>query len=239
MRQGDMSLARFETLLSKHIQLYGPPELVSLQGEGEPTLHPKFFDMARHTRALGIEPYTITNGSYRHPEHFVGLFSKVGVSVDTLDEITASHMGRHNLPRVLEFIQNLAQGVKVVIHSVAHEIYTPPVALWCAEHRYQHVVQPLQTKADYRRRYSDFIAAESPNSVRFSCPYLTTVRMRYYALDGTEMPCCYIKDSTQYRGLADMMQRQEMGEWPSSCNGCRFGSSTTTTCVDHTVRRED
>src|SRR5581483_11858571 len=86
MRQGDMPFGTFKDLLGCHVARNGVPSRVSLQGEGEPTLHHDFFRMAEYVRALGSTPYTITNGTYKHPERFVGLFPRVGVSVDTLDE---------------------------------------------------------------------------------------------------------------------------------------------------------
>lgn len=41
---------------------------VSLQGEGEPTAHPRLWDMAAEVMRQRRVPYTITNGSYRKVE---------------------------------------------------------------------------------------------------------------------------------------------------------------------------
>ena len=224
MRQGDMPFDLFERLLRTHAARYGTPDVVSLQGEGEPTLHPDFFRMAKHVLAIGAQPYTITNGSFRHPDRFVGLFSQIGVSLDALDERSASAIGRHNLPRVIEFVQSLGPKMRIFIHSVAHSEYTPPIAAWCRQHGYVHVVQPLQTKADYACRYQDHVSL-NPSVGRFSCAYLAQPTMRYYNLDGVEMPCCYIKDVSQFKGLDAMIEHQRAGTWPASCAGCRFGQS--------------
>lgn len=219
-----MPFDSFERLLKAHMARYGTPEVVSLQGEGEPTLHPDFFRMAEHVVAIGAQPYAITNGSHKHPDRFVGIFSRIGVSLDSLDERTASAIGRYNLPRVLEFIRMLAPKLKIVIHSVAHGEYTPPIAAWCQQHGYAHVVQPLQTKADYARRYQSHVSV-SPSVGRFSCAYLALPRMCYYNLDGLEMPCCYIKDVSRFNGLEQLMEHQYAGTWPACCAGCRFGCS--------------
>ena len=221
MRQGDMPYEMFTAILQRYVAAHGIPDIVSLQGEGEPTLHHDFFRMAEFARDLGAKPYTITNGTCKHPEHFVGLFSQVGVSVDTLDEAAGRRIGRYNLPRVLSFIEALAPHADIIIHSVAHKDHTPPIAKWCRKKGFRHVVQPLQTKPDYSRRYLAQ-APELPTRGRFSCGYLSSARMRYYTLDGVELPCCFIKDTSTYEGLDAMLAHQKAGTWPRCCAGCRY-----------------
>jgi MoaA/NifB/PqqE/SkfB family radical SAM enzyme len=221
MRQGDMPFAMFTELLDRHIARHGTPTSVSLQGEGEPTLHHDFFRMAEQVRAVGSTPYTITNGTHKHPGRFVGLFPQIGVSIDTLDASTAALIGRYNLPRVLEFVEALASHVVMVIHSVAHPVHTPPIARWCQEKGYRHVVQPLQQKPDYSRHYLKDVQVPAPRG-RFACVYLETPRMRYYTLDGSEMPCCFIKDGGAFEGMDTMLRHQQNGTWPAVCLGCRY-----------------
>ena len=59
MRQGDLAWEAFAAFLDAH------PDLahVELQGEGEPLLHPRFFDMAAACTARGLTVGLITNGS--------------------------------------------------------------------------------------------------------------------------------------------------------------------------------
>jgi MoaA/NifB/PqqE/SkfB family radical SAM enzyme len=224
MRQGDMSYDMFTTLLDQHIATYGVPKVVSLQGEGEPTLHHDFLRMAEFVRDRGARPYTITNGTYKHPERLVGLFPEIGVSIDTLDEAAAEKTGRYNLPRVLSFVEALAPHATIVIHSVAHKVHTRPIANWCKERGYRHVVQPLQTKPDYSRHYLPQVRQAEPEPQgRFSCSYLAQPRMRYYTLDGLELPCCFIKDASAYEGMAAMAGHQQAGTWAKCCVGCRYG----------------
>ena len=221
MRQGDMPYDKFTALLDQHIAAYGVPKVVSLQGEGEPTLHHDFLRMAEFVRVRGATPYTITNGTYKHPERLAGLFPEIGVSIDTLDDAAARKIGRYNLARVLSFVEALASHVTIVIHSVAHKEHTPPIANWCRRQGYRHVVQPLQTKPDYSRRYSSGPPPRAPQA-GFSCGYLANPRMRYYTLDGLELPCCFIKDTSEYEGMPAMLHHQQAGTCPKCCVGCRY-----------------
>lgn len=222
MRQADMDFETFRDLLDRHIERHGIPRTVSLQGEGEPTLHPRFFDMARYAREVGSEPYTITNGTCKHPQRFVGLFTQVGVSIDALEEDAARAIGRYNLPGVIRFVDALAPHLRVVIHSVGHQEYTPKIAAWCQQRGFAHVVQPLQPKADYSRHYPEALAAP-PSTGRFSCGFIEQLRIRFYSLDGTVLPCCYIKDTTAFTSMAEMLNHQRAGTWPRCCIGCRYG----------------
>ena len=60
----------------------------------------------------------------------MGLFPRIGVSVDTLDVAAAERIGRYNLPRVLSFIEAIAPHAAIVIHSLDHPAYTPRIANW-------------------------------------------------------------------------------------------------------------
>jgi MoaA/NifB/PqqE/SkfB family radical SAM enzyme len=59
MRQGDLSWEAFEKYLAMNPGL----KHVELQGEGEPLMHPRFFDMVSACRARGIKVSLISNGS--------------------------------------------------------------------------------------------------------------------------------------------------------------------------------
>jgi MoaA/NifB/PqqE/SkfB family radical SAM enzyme len=59
MPQGDLSWEAFERFLAANPGL----EYVELQGEGEPLMHPRFFDMVAACRERGIRVSLITNGS--------------------------------------------------------------------------------------------------------------------------------------------------------------------------------
>lgn len=226
MPQGDMSFETFAEILDRHIARYGMPLYVSLQGEGEPTLHRDFFRMAEHVRAKGSQPYTITNGTSKHPERFIGLFERIGISVDTLDPARAEKIGRYNLPAVLSFIDALAPHMQIIIHSVLLGPDIQNVAHWCLSRGFEHIVLPLQGKDDYRRHYPK-LSLPDFKPERFACPWLQTQRMRFYTLDQQELPCCFIKDVTAYPGLDGMFAHQQAGTWPAPCRGCQHGRAET------------
>ena len=48
-------------------------------------------------------------------------------------------------------------------------------------------------------------------------------RLRYYALDGSELPCCFIKDTSTYQGLEAIHEIASRGETPPQCQGCVHG----------------
>lgn len=222
MPQGDMPFDQFKSILKKHIAQYGVPLEVSLQGEGEPTLHKDFFAMADMVKHEGSEPYTITNGTFKHPENFLTSFRSVGVSIDTLDAGFAREIGRYNLPRVLSFVEDIRTHLQVNIHTVAIAKDLPDIARYCKERGLRHIVQPLQTKQDYSYRYQH-IPLKFKRPQPFSCSFLRDPLMRYYDLNGTEMPCCFIKNSAELPGLKEMQAMESRHVTPVVCQGCHFG----------------
>ena len=223
MYQGDMTYPDFKRILDEHIARYGVPESVRLQGEGEPTLHKHFFDMAAHIRELGSIPLTITNGTYKHPEHFLGHFDNIGVSMDTLDEQVAKRIGRLDLSRVIRFIKTLAKHIRITVWSVAIATDLPLVRRFCEEHGVAHVVQPLQPKFDYACNYPNLPQSGKVRKNDFWCRYIAHPLWRYYALDGTELPCCFIKDLSKYDGYEKMAAQVAEGITPEACVGCLYG----------------
>lgn len=222
MVQGDMAYETGARLLDAHVQRFGVPFSVSLQGEGEPTMHPRFFDFAQKVRDIGSQPYTITNGTYKQAERFAEHFEVVGVSLDTLDPQVATRIGRHNLPKVVRFIDRLSEHVRVVVHTVALARDLPAVQRFCEVRGLRHVVQPLQPKADYARRYPDLVGP-SARPTPFRCAYLEQPIFRYYSLDGTELPCCFIKDTSQFAGIEQTAAQARAGHTPEVCRGCIHG----------------
>jgi MoaA/NifB/PqqE/SkfB family radical SAM enzyme len=85
MKQGDLDWADFEAFLAAY------PDLrhVELQGEGEPMLHARFFDMVDACRARGIKVSIITNGSLLSAERVERLIESnvatVHVSLESSD----------------------------------------------------------------------------------------------------------------------------------------------------------
>jgi MoaA/NifB/PqqE/SkfB family radical SAM enzyme len=221
MPQQDMSLAQYLSIIESHVKRYGVPHQISLQGEGEPTINKAFFEMAAHARRIGSEPFTITNGTYKYPEHFAESFTAIGVSIDTIDPKEAERIGRYNLPRVLEFVETAASHMKVTVFTTVTTASVHDVAAWCRQRGLPHIAQPLQTKPDYQYRYPQHVVVHKPPRL-YRCAFLDQDAMRYYAVDGTEMPCCFIKDTSRYVPVADLRQRLMMRQVPHSCKGCRY-----------------
>jgi len=222
MPQVDMPLYQFKKIIKKHIAQYGVPTEVSLQGEGEPTLHKDFFEMAEIVKQLGSVPYTITNGTNLHPESFLPNFEKIGVSIDTLNSKLAEKIGRYNLPRVLSLVEQLRPHMQIIVHTVAIANDLPDVARYCEERGLHHIVQPLQTKPDYSYRYQHMpLKFHRPEP--FACRFLHEPLMRYYDINGEEMPCCFIKNSSELPSLQNMKNMENQQQTPKVCRGCQFG----------------
>ena len=86
---------------------------VEIQGEGEPLLHPQFFDIASQCRSSGIAVSSVTNGSLITPQiaakfvHF--RFSKIYVSIDTVDQNMSKEIGRTNLGAVIKGLHTIVK----------------------------------------------------------------------------------------------------------------------------------
>lgn len=219
MAQGDLPLERFRAIVDSHVARYGVPRRLSLQGEGEPTLNRDFFAMAAYARAIGAAPFTITNGTYKYPERFLSDFRQIGVSIDTLDPEEASSIGRHNLERVIGFVDSLRRKLEITIFSVAVSDSAKQVRQWSRRRGLRHMVQPLQGKDDYIRRYPQRVVLQR-QPTEFRCGLLDEDRMRYYDLAGREMPCCFIKDARHFESIAALRKGFIERQVPAPCSGC-------------------
>jgi len=226
MPQRHMDWAVFERI----VQALPPRSgiTVSLQGEGEPTLHPRFWDMVQAVQQGGNETYTITNGTRIDVAQFQAGLNAVGVSIDTLDPQEAERIGRYNLPKVLANFEALLLAMgpdRVVVHTVRYgQPIEPLVAYLRSLGVRRHIVQPLQVKDDYARRYADqpmVVHRPAPNLTHYRCGFLDAPRMRFFNIDGLEMPCCFIKDASAYRSIDDLRQTLALRQIPPACAGCR------------------
>lgn len=222
MEQKDMSHEQFLKIMTGHFKKYGGiTSQVSLQGEGEPTLNPDLFKMAASLKMLGIKVSTITNGSYKHPEEFIGCFDEVGVSIDSLDDAKAAAIGRFNIARTLSFIDAIRTKIPVTIFTIDRkdgEIET--IKEYCKAKNLKLMVQPLQHKEDYRVNYIDIIP--EPKRVHkkpFTCLVAQGRHYRFYNIDGVEMPCPFIKDISKFPGIDEVYDAVGK-DTPACCEGC-------------------
>lgn len=220
MPQRHMSLELFNAILAT---LPARALTVSLQGEGEPMLHPSFWEMVRGIRNAGHVPFTITNGSAMpYPERIASDFFEIGISIDTLDGQIAQEIGRLQLDRVLTNLDRLLEHMlpaRVIVYTVDMGQPLDALKTFLAQRGLRHVVQPLQRKEDYLRNYSDRVPARTTRPAA-RCDYVRRSFMRYFNIDGTQMPCPFIKDTSGYQGLAWLRNRFDRQSVPPCCAGC-------------------
>jgi molybdenum cofactor biosynthesis enzyme MoaA len=223
MKQQNMTQDTFKTILA---QIPLGNHTISLQGEGEPTVHPQFWEFVSLVSDLKYIPYTITNGSIIDPKLANQYFATLGISLDTLDAVEAERIGRLKLDQVLSNLGNLVNHMgadRIVIHTVDYGQDTKQLKDFVKHHRFRHIIQPLQIKDDYAYRYPEQPrrAIVTTNTTGNCCRYITTMRMKYFDVNGIEFPCCYIKDTTGYLGTEGIRSQMINGTIPSVCKGCR------------------
>lgn len=198
---------------------------VSLQGEGEPTLHPQLKTMARQVIDAGHEPYTITNCSCDDPNLIADLFPQVGISLDTLDPDEARRLGRIDLPKVLHNINHLLKKMgpeRIILHTVHFGQRIEPIVKLVREAGIgRHVVQPLQVKDDYRKRYPALPFDRTQWRYTLRCQYLQQPIMRFFTVTGRELPCRFLKDAEKFVSKEHTRAAMQQGKLPACCSGCR------------------
>lgn len=198
---------------------------VSLQGEGEPALHPHFISMAKQVIKAGHVPYTITNGSRINPAVIAELFPQIGVSLDTFDPEEAHRIGRYDLQQVVANLDRLIVRMgpeRIILHTVDYGQEMEPFTKFVQSKGIsRHIIQPLQTKHDYRVKYNDIPLQQLEPTYHLRCRYLQQPIMRYFDVTGREMPCCYIKDATQFVSTDNTRREMQQGKLPDCCVGCR------------------
>jgi MoaA/NifB/PqqE/SkfB family radical SAM enzyme len=221
MPQRYMAWELFTSILERESKHH--VERVSLQGEGEPMMHPKFWEMVDAIRGHGLVPYTITNGSLLDAPRVAAAFPAIGISIDTIDPEYAQRIGRFKLHRVLRNLDALL-GVlspnRIIIHTVDMGQPLEPLKLFLRGRGInQHMIQPLQPKADYAKRYSQ---GESPTwgACTYRCRFLAAPLMRYYDITGLELPCCFIKNTTDFVSSEQLRQQLNQRIVPTCCQGC-------------------
>jgi len=196
---------------------------VSLQGEGEPTLHPHFWQMVDKVVKNGHTPYTITNGSHLDFERIAENFPRIGFSVDTADSVEAEKIGRYGLKNVLANLEQLSKLMadRIIVHSVDYgqpleelNEYLDNLGIT------RRVIQPIRAKADYSRRYPQL---QNPASqiYHFRCKYIFNPSMVYFNVNGRAMPCYSIKDTAKFVSAKHIRQQLQQRTVPECCVGCR------------------
>lgn len=220
--QKHLDMALFERIMK---ELPKGAHRISLQGEGEPMMHPHFWEMVETVVAQGHMPYTITNGSLMKAAKVAQHFPRIGISLDTVDPAEAQRIKRYKLDKMLEKLDELLiiyEPHRIVIHTVDYgQDMTALKAFLQSKNITKHIVQPLQTKADYSYLYKDRITfVTKDEDVTYSCEFLNKPIMQYYNITGTRMPCCYIKDASQFTSSEVLLEQLNSKIVPSACKGC-------------------
>jgi MoaA/NifB/PqqE/SkfB family radical SAM enzyme len=108
MTQSDIDVALFERVLADH----PGARFLELQGEGEPLMHPRFFDMLAHAEARGLRLSFITNGSLLTADRVDRILrsraiDKISISLESADGETFRAIRGGTLSKVVEGIQRL------------------------------------------------------------------------------------------------------------------------------------
>jgi hypothetical protein len=228
MEQQDMNWETFAVIVDGFSQQHRRCT-VSLQGEGEPTLHPLFWRMADYVATSGHTPYSILNGSRIDAARIAATFPQIGISLDTLDTSTAERIGRHSLAKVLRNLEDLTAVMnpgRITIMSVDMGQPLGPLRAWVRQRGFgRHVIQPLARKDDYAKHYGAAIHFAprrplEPTPRPSTCRFVQTDLMRFYTWRGKELPCCFIKDTTGIESIAQLKQSLAQGDVPAGCSGC-------------------
>jgi MoaA/NifB/PqqE/SkfB family radical SAM enzyme len=107
MPQTDLPYERFVATLDAFPSL----EHIELQGEGEPLLHPRFFDMVALARSRNIKVSIITNGSLFTDEAIAKILSlgidKIAVSIESPDAERFQQIRGGKLDKVIRGLSSL------------------------------------------------------------------------------------------------------------------------------------
>lgn len=222
MPQQDMTWDQFVEIIDRIPR----GQVVMLQGEGEPTLWPDWWRGVEYVVSKGLVPYSIINGSRVDVIRTAILFPRIGVSIDTLNPQEAENIGRHNLKKVLENVEQLNRAMpnRVLVHIVQAQTGIEDVIRWCIERDIGYVVQPLQQKHDYETVYPMWMRSPRgpmPEPAKYECKYLSERQHRFWTVGGKELPCCYIKFDVQTFNHDQALQELVAGNTPRHCIGCR------------------
>lgn len=224
MPQKHMDMDMFESILNVI-----PRDITSaiLQGEGEPFLNKNIWAMCRKLGQINITPYTITNGGFSFTTAFLHkikkYFPRIGISIDTINPVFSEKIGRFKLHKILDSLNKLLavyQPDEIDIYTVIlSKDNVNEVKRYITKYgNINHIVQGLQIKDDYVKKYPFNIRNLAYN---YRCRYIENDLMRFYNINGIEMPCCFIKDTSSYKSINHTRTLLNNKQLPLSCSGCR------------------
>jgi len=238
MAQGDLDWDAFVAFLDAHPDL----EHVELQGEGEPMLHARFFDMVELCRDRGIRAGIITNGSLLSEDRVERLLaaglSSVHISMESSDPAQFAAIRGGKFDKVRDGIDGgiVAQPLQIMPayrrrygRAMADQMLPKPLMPRFAAIR-QGLAQAAPVRSNDHFFYYSLFAGFGSDPA--TCPWLD--RGAYLGQSGEVTGCCFMKDESFGRaddpariagrraGLRSVLAR---GDVPDACLGC----STATT----------
>jgi MoaA/NifB/PqqE/SkfB family radical SAM enzyme len=167
MEQRDMEVGLFERILSDFPEV----EHIELQGEGEPLLHPDFFQMADMAKRKGIKVSLISNGSMFNTENInriLGIpLDHIMVSIESVKEEKFRELRGGSLPKVESGLKALmeARAGRNVAHPAVGLVVTvlkdtlaelPDIAAFYTRLSLDGgiMAQPLQRRDTYMKNYA-------------------------------------------------------------------------------------
>jgi organic radical activating enzyme len=225
MPQKHMNMGVFEDILNTI-----PPEsIVNLQGEGESVLHPQFWELVDLVRKRGCHPFTITNGTLIKNTTLKPLllnFPHIGISLDSLDDMDDT--GRYHQKSLLSKIETLvkiAGNGYITVHITDYGQGLKSLIRYLEKKQIRYIAQKIQTKPDYVHStiYSNHIHSNIPEVKKRGvvCRFVVENSMRYYTVDSLILPCSFIKGTSKYLSLENLIDTYRRGLVPECCFGCR------------------
>lgn len=212
MPQQDMSLDILSAVLD---QLNGRHS-IQLQGEGEPLMHPKFWEMVEIVRARGHRVGTLTNGTIPAD---ISKLDWLNVSVDTLDVEQNAQTGRTHFDKTMANLRGwiAADRNKVKIKSVGYGQDMTSLRDFCTEHGIHAIVQPLSPKNEYASLYPVNPLPAPSSGAHCSLAFSD---FKYFNVRGERLPCCFMKFPRH--SYDEIMATFAQNRVPADCVGCRM-----------------
>lgn len=214
---------------------------VRLQGEGEPLLHPHFYEMAEIVRARGHLVNTITNASKNFDAaKIASSLDSISISIDTVDVELATSIGRLHLPTVLKNFHDLVQVMgpsRITVLTCDFGQPLQEVGRMVRQSGCEQILLRLNPKDDYKVVYpSNYVrvglnmvnAVDKPHVVEtvqppkyhYNCHHIKNLDFRCYGASGSFRPCCYIKDTSKFVSVDHIRDSLTNKVVPECCTGC-------------------
>jgi MoaA/NifB/PqqE/SkfB family radical SAM enzyme len=200
------------------VQSEKSPTMLLIQGTGEPLLHPFFWEMVAHAKSKGHRISIITNGSIALSSTHMVLLDHIGFSLDTLDEALAKRSGRTSPAQTLKHLLacHILTPKKIKLYAVNYGQDLEALKTFAKEQNIPLAIQQIQPKKSYQAHYS----TEPLPYTTYQCPYVENEKMRYYFVDGTKAPCCYMIDSSKVLHPKVIQHALSQKSVPSCCTQC-------------------